>query len=99
MCIYVGLNILARFDLFHYYFIYVFPFFFLFLFASVCALFMSVITFHSQILIETVKQADGCSPLGYFGQLVPKTVTVTTISILNQKVHALLPSTLYSTNK
>ena len=30
----------------------------------------------SQILIEIVKLADGCRPLRYIGQLVPKTVTL-----------------------
>ena len=52
-----------------------FLYFFVFFFASVCALLLPVITVVSQILIETVKLADGCSLLGYFGQLVPKTAT------------------------
>ena len=52
-----------------------FLYFFVFFFASVCALLLPVITVLSQILIETVKLADECSLLGYFGQLVPKTAT------------------------
>ena len=48
-------------------------------------LFVPVIIVHSQILIEKSSCPTGVAPLGYFGQLVPKTVTLTIISYPKSK--------------